>query len=293
MEKLNNCPVCGKSDFRTYLTVPDFFLSKEEFTIVMCKDCEFKFVNPRPENAVLGKYYESEEYISHSNTNKGFVNSVYQKIRKHTHKKKFNLVTSCSKGKGILDIGCASGELLSLFKMNGWETIGIEPNENARSFAINNYGLSVFEESAISGFENEKFDAITMWHVLEHVSDLNGRITEIKRILKKDGVFIVAVPNCDSYDADYYKEFWAAYDVPRHLYHFTPKTIETLMSKFNFKIENILPMKFDSYYVSLLSEKYKKGKTNYFSAFVNGLKSNMKAGKNRYSSQIYILKQNN
>jgi 2-polyprenyl-3-methyl-5-hydroxy-6-metoxy-1,4-benzoquinol methylase len=293
MEKLNNCPVCGKSDFRTYLTVPDFFLSKEEFTIVMCKDCEFKFVNPRPENADLGKFYESEEYISHSNTNKGLVNSVYQKIRKHTHKKKFNLVTSCSKGKSILDIGCASGELLSLFKMNGWETTGIEPNENARSFAINNYGLNVFEESAISGFENEKFDAITMWHVLEHVSDLNGRITEIKRILKKDGVFIVAVPNCDSYDADYYKEFWAAYDVPRHLYHFTPKTIETLMSKFNFKIENILPMKFDSYYVSLLSEKYKKGKTNYFSAFVNGLKSNMKAGKNRYSSQIYILKQNN
>jgi 2-polyprenyl-3-methyl-5-hydroxy-6-metoxy-1,4-benzoquinol methylase len=293
MEKLNNCPVCGKSDFRTYLTVPDFFLSKEEFTIVMCKDCEFKFVNPRPKYENLGKYYESEEYISHSNTSIGLVNSVYQKIRKHTHKKKFNLVTNCANGKTILDIGCASGELLYLFKNNGWKTSGIEPNENARSFAINNYGLNIFDESAISGFENEKFDAITMWHVLEHVSDLNGRISEIKRILKKNGVFIVAVPNCDSYDANYYKEFWAAYDVPRHLYHFTPKTIESLMSKFNFKIEKILPMKFDSYYVSLLSEKYKKGKTNYFSAFKNGLKSNMKADKNKYSSQIYILIQKN
>ena len=291
MEKLNNCPVCGKGEFDTFLKLPDFFLSKEKFTIVICKDCEFKFVNPRPKNESLGKYYESEEYISHSNTNKGLVNSVYQKIRKYTHKKKFNLVTSCSKEKSILDIGCASGELLSLFKNNNWETTGIEPNENARNFAIKNYGLNVLEEAALLKFEDEKFNAITMWHVLEHVSDLNGRISEIKRILKKDGVFIVAVPNCDSYDADYYKEFWAAYDVPRHLYHFTPKTIETLMSKFNFKIEKILPMKFDSYYVSLLSEKYKKGKTNYFSAFKNGLKSNMKAGKNKYSSQIYILTQ--
>ncbi|NTW33394.1 MAG: class I SAM-dependent methyltransferase [Bacteroidetes bacterium] len=293
MEKLKKCPICNNEQFSDYLKCYDYFLTQEEFNIVTCNNCRFTFVNPRPEADNLSKYYNSTEYVSHSATkNKGLFNYVYRKIRNYTHKKKVNLVSYYSKGKSILDIGCASGEFLNLFKLKGWKTKGIEPNSNARNFAKKEYNLDVIDENDINDVSNESIDVITMWHVLEHVSDLNQRMLDLKRILKKDGYLIIAVPNCTSYDAEYYRNFWAAYDVPRHLYHFTPETMQTLVEKYKFSIVNKLPMKFDSYYVSMLSEKYKSGKLNILKAIYIGLKSNLKAHKslNNYSSLIYVIK---
>jgi 2-polyprenyl-3-methyl-5-hydroxy-6-metoxy-1,4-benzoquinol methylase len=292
MESIKQCLICGSSEFENFLECTDYFLSKENFTIVKCLECGFLFINPRPFPEELSRYYDSPDYISHSGTNKGFVNFIYKKIRSYTHSKKVKLVTKLANGKSILDVGCGSGELLHLFKMNKWETIGIEPNQSAREFAKSTYNINILDENELSSIPSHSKDTITLWHVLEHVSGLNERMLELKRILKKDGKLLIAVPNRISFDAIYYGKYWAAYDVPRHLYHFSPDTIKKLLKKHEFSVETILPMKFDSYYVSMLSEKYKTGKNNFFKALYIGWKSNYRARKDgiSYSSQIYVIK---
>jgi 2-polyprenyl-3-methyl-5-hydroxy-6-metoxy-1,4-benzoquinol methylase len=326
MEVISKCPVCSSERFSEFLICKDYSVSGKNFPISQCQDCGFKFTNPRPAAEEIGAYYESEDYISHSNTSKGFINQLYQLARKYTIYQKVNLVKReilrLKKGVGlpvldaiktnaspsaeasvnnltydnskikILDIGCGTGEFLKSCKETGFDSIGVEPSQKARSFAIQTYNLKVKEEKEISSLEKESFDAITMWHVLEHVPNLNERINQVFSLLKKDGVFIVAVPNLESKDAKEYGKYWAAYDVPRHLYHFSFSTIEKLMDKHNFVLYKTLPMFLDSFYVSLLSEKYKTGSVNYVSAFFNGTMSNLAAlmGNRGYSSQIYLLK---
>jgi SAM-dependent methyltransferase len=292
MEEIMKCEICGGNDFVEFLQCTDYFLTQEKFSLKKCNNCGLVFVNPRPEVNKLGKYYDSPDYISHSGSDKGIVNKVYKKIRQLTHKRKYKLVNSFSTEKSILDIGSGSGELLSLFKRNNWKSTGVEPNAEARKFSRNKYGIDVLDEKDLEKIEDHSFGAISMWHVLEHVPDLNMRMKELKRILMEDGFLFIAVPHLDSFDAEYYKEFWAAFDVPRHLYHFTPITIEKLLQKYDFEIVKKLPMKFDSYYVSMLSEKYKNGEQKLFSGFWRGYISNKKAGKRHYSysSQIYVIK---
>jgi 2-polyprenyl-3-methyl-5-hydroxy-6-metoxy-1,4-benzoquinol methylase len=292
MHKLSNCPVCNSVQFSPFLECKDNTVSRETFQIVACNSCGFKFTNPRPEIEDLGKYYKSEDYVSHSNTNKGFINSTYQSVRKYTLLKKLQLISKYYKTGKILDIGCGTGEFLNTCKNAKWQTMGIEPDDDAREMAIKNYGLDVRKESELSTLENESFDIISMWHVLEHVPNLNERVEELKRLIKPRGIIIIAVPNCNSLDAKIYKENWAACDVPRHLYHFTPKDIETLFRNHGLKMFRILPMIFDSFYVSMLSEKIRTGKTNIIRAMWNGLRSNasaLKTGKT-YSSQIYLIR---
>lgn len=292
MTELTICEICGGKVFSEYLECTDHFLTGEKFKLVKCNSCGFVFVNPRPEKEKLQLYYDSPDYVSHSGTEKGLVNKIYKVIRNHTHKRKFNLVKKYSSAPKILDIGCGSGELLNLFRRNSWETLGVEPNENARKFALQAYGLNIIDENEIEKIPDHSFPAIMLWHVLEHVPELNKRMAELHRILQKDGVLFIAVPHCSSYDAEYYKQYWAAYDVPRHLWHFTAETIELLCRKNKFSIEKILPMKFDSYYVSMLSEKYKTGKQKLFKGFKTGYRSNRNARMNKYaySSQIYVIR---
>jgi len=291
MELLKNCPVCGSSSFDPFISGNDYFLTGESFNIVKCNQCGFRFTNPRPKAEDLGKYYESKEYISHSDSRKGLFASVYQLVRKYTLKRKLALISKFQRSGEILDIGCATGQFLNYMASHGWKTTGIEPDEKTRERAISEYGLNVFPEAKLNNFNSSSFDVITMWHVLEHVSDLHGRMEQLKRLLKPSGILIVAVPNCDSYDAKKYNKFWAGFDLPRHLYHFTKDDIKMLFAKYGFAIVNILPLRFDAYYVSLLSEKYKNGKMRWLPAFWNGFWSNVKSGnKNGYSSHIYILK---
>lgn len=291
MEEIIKCEICEGKEFTDFIYCTDYFLTKEKFILKKCKKCELVFVNPRPEIQNLKNYYDSPDYISHTGSEKGIVNKIYKRIRHITHNKKYKLVNSFSTEKSLLDIGSGSGELLSLFKKNNWKTLGVEPNTDARKFSINKYGIEVIDENDIEKIKDHSFGAITLWHVLEHVPDLNKRIKELKRILSPKGFLFIAVPHHDSYDAEYYKEFWAAYDVPRHLYYFTPITLEKLLKKHGFNIIKMLPMKFDSYYVSLLSEKYKNGKQKLLKGFWRGYISNKKAGKNKYSysSQIYVI----
>lgn len=287
MNNLTHCPICGGVEFKPFLKGIDYTVSKEEFNIQCCTACNFHFTNPIPEATIIGDYYKSEDYISHSSTSKGVVNKLYQFVRRITLKQKVQLVSEISNGRDVLDIGAGTGHFLNACKKGGWNTIGLEPDVDARNFAKQNFGLELLPADQLHGLENGTKDVITMWHVLEHVYDLKKDVQKIVNLLKDDGKLVIAVPNKNSYDAKVYGEFWAAYDLPIHLYHFTPKDIENLFSQFDMELKRILPMKFDAFYISMLSEKYRGG--NLLNAFWNGLSSNWKAKKGTYSSQIYIL----
>jgi len=284
----DKCPICSTEQLEVFLTAVDYTVSHETFTIVKCVGCGFHFTNPVPSKDVIGKYYKSESYVSHSSSSKGIINKIYLQVRKYTLKKKLKLIQKEAKGKALLDVGAGTGHFLNVCQLNGFESLGLEPDDDARIFAKSNFSLELIPSQELHNLPDKSRDVITMWHVLEHVYDLRNDLAKITSVLKDDGVLIVAVPNMNSYVAKHYKEFWAAYDLPIHLYHFTPNDIKNLFEQYNFRIDKILPMKFDSFYVSMLSEKNKDG--NLFKAFLVGLKSNWQAKTNSYSSQIYILR---
>ncbi len=277
------------SNKKHFLTVKDYSVSKETFDLYQDDALDMLITFPQPSLANLGKYYESEDYISHTDNKRSLFEKLYHFIKSIALKNKLNLINSFQPNKGkILDIGAGTGEFLLVAKNDGWQTIGIEPSERAKSIALNK-GVSIVELT--TELEDQYFDVISMWHVLEHVPDLNKQIKELKRLLKPTGTLIIAVPNFKSFDAKHYGKFWAAYDVPIHFWHFSKTAIKLLFEKEQMKLEKVLPMKFDSFYVSLLSEKYKSGKMNFVKAFFIGLTSNLLAKKNlEYSSHIYILK---
>lgn len=295
MEQINECPVCGSISFSHFKNVTDHFLSKEQFQIVQCADCSFLFTNPRPGRENISRYYQSDEYLSHSKKSKGLIGFIYDTVRNISLKKKFRLISQYKSGKKLLDIGSGTGEFLNYMKKKGWDATGIEPAEQPRKFAAANYKIEIYNEDVIDSLPEKSFDLITMWHVLEHVPDVNLRISQVKKILAKDGLLLIALPNHLSWDAEHYGESWAAWDVPRHFYHFNEHTFSLLASKHNLEIISIQPMKFDAYYISLLSEKYKSKRTCLSAAFLNGLRSNVSAKRNanNYSSIIFLLKPRN
>lgn len=277
------------SNKKHFLTVKDYSVSKETFDLYLDETLDMLMTHPQPSLENLGKYYESEDYISHTDNKRSLFEKLYHFIKNIALRNKLNLINSLQTNKGsILDIGAGTGDFLSVAKNDGWQTIGVEPSEKAKTIALKK-GILFVEQT--SDLENHSFDVISMWHVLEHVPDLDQQIKELKRLLKPTGTLIIAVPNYKSFDAKHYGKFWAAYDVPIHFWHFSKTAIKLLFEKQSMQLEKTLPMKFDSFYVSLLSEKYKSGKMNFVKAFFIGFQSNWKAKQNlEYSSHIYILK---
>ncbi len=292
MRQLSFCPLCEDEKLKREHDCIDFSTSKESFSIVSCETCGFLLTNPVPKKNEINKYYLSENYISHSNSNKGLFNFLYQTIRKYTTYKKTKIINKLVKKGSVLDIGCGTGEFLNSCRKFGYKITGIEPSSTAREKALKNHKINISNKTNLSQFKKGEFDCITMWHSLEHVYELQNTLKEIQRILSDDGILIIAVPNHKSWDASYYKEFWAAWDVPIHLWHFSKKTIMNLLNNYGFKLANSRPMLFDSYYVSILSEEYKNGKKNFLKGFLIGTISNIAgATTNRgYSSEIYIFK---
>jgi len=290
-ERLKDCPICLHNDFTNFIICKDHLVTEESFAIVQCNNCGLKFTNPRPTLENIAKYYDSEEYDSHKKKSSGLVDIVYNVARSYSLKKKIALINSLQPEKGkILDIGCGTGHFLGYCENNDWETVGVEFNDKAKSIASELINGTIY--SCLDEIESKKeFQVITLWHVLEHLHDLHGTLKKIRKLLMKNGSLIIAVPNSDSWDCNYYKSIWAGYDVPRHLYHFNKLTINILAKEYKYKVQHIVPMKLDAFYVSLLSEKYAHGKNRFFKAFNSGLKSNRWAKKNQdnYSSLIYIL----
>lgn len=289
-EKINTCPVCMLDDLHPYSTVLDHFGNKESFSLNICSQCETLITTPRPQENEIIKYYKSSSYTSHGHS-KGYVfDLAYKTIQNINFKRKHAILEKYTLKKRHLDYGCGTGAFLKHLHRKDWKVTGIEPDKEARAIAQqDNTGIEV-HDSLLQLKDNQTYTSISLFHVLEHVHQLRQTLAKLISVLDKNGILIIALPNYKSNDSQHYKEDWAGLDVPRHLYHFSQKSVHQLAKSFGLNIVATHPMKFDSYYVSLLSEEYQNGSKNYLSAFINGYKSNNAAHKtNEYSSLIYIL----
>lgn len=277
-----------KNQKTVYISTKDFLVSGESFQLIYDQKFDLLITTPQPDLKELPNYYKSEEYISHTDSEKGMLSFLYQKVKQRALKKKVALITKSNNGIGsVLDIGAGTGEFLKVASEYGWKVQGAEPNEKAR-FISKEKGIDLIED--FTDFSSRQFDVVTLWHVLEHMPNLEKTISQIETLVKPGGTLLIAVPNYKSFDARYYNKYWAAYDVPRHLWHFSRSSMQNLFCK-EFELKEIKPMIFDSFYVSLLSEKYKTGNTFSIKAFFIGLWSNMKAWQSKeYSSHIYCFK---
>lgn len=287
---LINCPICGSEKHKLSISVKDFTVSKEIFNIVECGGCGLLFTNPRPGINDIGDYYKSASYISHTNQQTGVFGRLYQFLRNRAIDRKLSWIEKHSSGNEILDYGCGTGEFLSFCSKQGWNTIGVEIADEPRKNAISRYGLNVISPLLIDSIALNKFDVVTMWHVLEHVDNLLDTVRTIVAKIKPGGLLVLALPNPESWDAKHYKEFWAAWDVPIHYYHFKKEDILRLADMAGLSLVETKNMPFDSYYISLLSEEYKTGNKKWLEAVKIGFLSNLKAGPNNASSLTYILR---
>ncbi len=288
-----HCPACGSADIHLQLSAKDHTVSQETFAIWHCTHCTLRFTQDIPAQKAIGPYYKAESYISHSDTQQGLVNKLYHFVRKQTLAGKRKLViqqTGLLKGT-ILDVGCGTGAFLNHMKLAGWGITGLEPDETARQKAVELYNLQPGNAEALFQQKAGSFNAITLWHVLEHVHELQEYLRQLHEILAPGGLLFIAVPNYTSKDAAQYGDSWAAWDVPRHLYHFSPPAMQQLLEKHGFVLKKMKPMWFDSFYVSMLSEQYRFGKGNIIRAFFRGLQSNLAAMRDagKCSSIIYII----
>ncbi len=290
---LSLCPCCGSAAVFPALSAKDYTVSNEVFEIWHCDDCTNRFTQSVPDAGGIGVYYQSAAYVSHSDTQKGFINRLYHIVRKHTLSSKRKLLQKVTQKKtgSLLDVGAGTGAFVHTLQQAGWQITGLEPDDTARTNAAHKYGIQLLSPSLLNSLEASQFDAITLWHVLEHVHELHHYLERFHQLLKPGGRLIIAVPNYTSYDATHYKNCWAAYDVPRHLYHFSPKGMKILANSKGFTQESIHPMWYDSFYVSMLSEQYRNGSANLFGALWTGIVSNLKAAinKRKGSSVIYIF----
>jgi len=286
-EAVVNCPICHHTEFIPWLTTQDHFLSHEVFHLVACANCQFVITSPRPSESTIGKYYQSEDYISHSDSTKTIQDKIYQLARNYAIRKKIKLIESYHQSGSILDIGCGTGELLQRMDSRKWTRVGIEPSDQAR-------GKIAAEITVYPSLQNlaQKFEVISLWHVLEHLHNLEATLKFIEQHLANPGTLFIAVPNRESTDAQHYGTHWAAYDTPRHLWHFSKDNMKALLRNFGFEILAIRPMPLDAFYVSLLSEKYAHPESNFATraakALYRGIASNLQAGKDNYSSLLYI-----
>jgi ubiquinone/menaquinone biosynthesis C-methylase UbiE len=277
---------------QNHIEVKDHAVSGEDFVLVFDSNYRLYKTTPQPDTLKLPEYYKSDDYISHTDYKRNLKEKLYHTVKQFALKKKLKLINNFqTEAKNLLDFGCGTGDFLKVCQKNGWEVTGIEPNQNARDIASQKLNHKVFDVAQLSQFENNSFDVITLWHVLEHLPNYKEDLETLKNLLKPEGVLVAAVPNFESFDANYYQSFWAAWDVPRHLWHFSQYSISKLMEDLYMEVDKIKPMYFDAFYVSLLSEYYKTGRHNYIKSFFTGLRSNLSALKTGdYSSLIYVVK---
>jgi len=286
--KLTHCPVCNSDHINQILTAKDHLVSNEEFNIYQCDNCGLRFTNPRPDDNKLESYYNSEDYISHADEGNTLVNKLYKIARTFTLRSKRKLISKHSQQKTLLDVGCGTAHFLTYCQQDNWQIEGVEPNSLARKQAEENTGITIHQK--LEKLEGQKFSVITLWHVLEHLPNLHQTIDQLSDLMSIDSALIIAVPNYEAYEESIFKENWAAYDVPRHLYHFNQESIQLLMQKHGLEIVQTKPMWLDSFYISLLSNKQKYNHNKYIKSFITGLLSDIYALKTKnYSSLIYRI----
>lgn len=288
------CPVCHAETIQPVMECRDHSITKEDFTIWQCTRCTARFTRPIPQQQDVARYYEAAHYISHSDTSEGIIAKLYKLVREITLSEKRRVVQRISDlaAGTLLDIGSGTGAFAAEMAASGWKVTGLEPDAGARAKANELYNLSLKPAEALYQLPDAAFDVITLWHVLEHVYDLDGYFANMQRVLKPGGAIFIGVPNYTSPDAQHYGTYWAAYDVPRHLYHFSPHSMAMLANRHAFSLVSRRAMWFDAYYIALLSEQYKHGKQRFLSAIWVGLRCTLATLFNRTkaSSIMYVLK---
>ena len=289
----NQCPWCGSDKAQINLWLKDEFLTKEDFHICECLNCGLLYTMPRPDEEKIGNYYKSEEYYSHQENKKGFIPKIYESVKKTNLKHKYKIATEGLKVGKLLDIGCGVGDFLHTVETHGWECIGVEPSEEAKEIARQRTKAQIIKSKELENIPEQTFDIITMWHVLEHVDNLKWQVEQLQRLIKPTGRIVIALPNYKSYDGQYYKEKWAAYDVPRHLNHFNRNTIAKIFKTKGLSLTKTDKLKWDAYYISYMSEQYKLHQLPLFRGAYRGWLSNMKARRSgEWSSLVYIFEKN-
>lgn len=299
----NSCPLCGSTHLVSEKLYIDRYVSGEKFTLVRCTRCDFLFTQNFPDQSIIGNYYESKDYISHSDTHKGVVNSLYHQVRKWMINRKFNILRTALKNNNLeilsprlLDVGTGTGYFSYSMQKRGWNVTATEANESARKFALNKFNFKISSIDILDDFKPKSFEVITLWHVLEHIQDLHQSIDRFNELLVDNGLLVLALPNHSSNDAKHYNDEWAAYDAPRHLWHFVPETLQMLANQHGFEVVKKYAMPFDAYYVSMLTEKELHHRMPFLRGIFNGLVSHINylfSGVNSSSSIIYILTKKN
>ena len=286
----NKCPWCESEKAQINLWLKDEFLTKEDFHICECLNCGLLYTMPRPDKEKIGAYYKSEAYYSHQENKKGFIPKVYERVKSINLKHKYRLATNGMQPGKLLDIGCGVGDFLHTAEMHGWECIGVEPSEDAKAIAQKRMKGMIITSEELESFPDGAFDVITMWHVLEHVDDLKWQVAQLQRLVKPSGRVVIAVPNYKSYDGQYYKEHWAAYDVPRHLNHFNRITLSKIFKTSGLELVKMDKLKWDAYYISYLSEQYRHHSLPLVRGLYRGFISNCKARRSgEWSSLVYVF----
>lgn len=286
----NKCPWCGSEKAQISLWLRDEFLTKEDFHICECLNCGLLYTMPRPDKDKIGDYYKSEEYYSHQENKKGFIPKVYERVKKTNLKHKYQLASKGINVGTLLDIGCGVGDFLHTAETHGWDCIGVEPSEDAKAIAQKRMKGKIISSEELETLSDGSFDLITMWHVLEHVDDLKWQIAQLQRLVKSSGRVVIALPNYKSYDGQYYKELWAAYDVPRHLNHFNRNTLTKIFKTSGLELIKMDKLKWDAYYISYLSEQYKHHSLPLVRGVFRGWISNSKARRSgEWSSLVYVF----
>ncbi len=286
----NKCPWCESEKAQINLWLKDEFLTKEDFHICECLNCGLLYTMPRPDKEKIGAYYKSEAYYSHQENKKGFIPKVYERVKSINLKHKYRLATSGMQPGKLLDIGCGVGDFLHTAETHGWECIGVEPSEDAKAIAQKRMKGMIITSEELESFSDGAFDVITMWHVLEHVDDLKWQVAQLQRLVKPSGRVVIAVPNYKSYDGQYYKEHWAAYDVPRHLNHFNRITLSKIFKTSGLELVKMDKLKWDAYYISYLSEQYRHHSLPLVRGLYRGFISNCTARRSgEWSSLVYVF----
>ncbi len=290
---MNACLVCKNTTFDTLVESKDYCVSNEDFNVAKCTKCGFAFTVNAPDASHIGKYYEHADYVSHTDTKEGLFFNIYHKVRAFMLGQKMSYIDKHVSLNKMLDIGAGTGYFVNHVQTHGVEVTGFEPDADARKQAKQNFAIELKASLEEILENNEEFDAISMWHVLEHVHELEKYFGHFQKLLKTRGVLAIAVPNYTSYDGQFYKKFWAAYDLPKHLWHFSPRSIKELAEANNFEHIKSYAMPFDPFYIALLSEGHKQsGFLGKLRAACVGLVSFLKGLMNseKASSVVYIFK---
>lgn len=263
--------------------ITDYFLSKEKFFVQKTSTPGVLETSPKPKS--IKKYYASSKYLSH-NKEKTLFAWVYFFFKKISIASKVRTIKSFKKNFiSLLDYGAGDGFFVHSLRQKKIDAVGYDP-----FFKYNEKGMyndpNFFKKNNLN-----KFDIITMWHSLEHTQSYSQALENAKSMLSDKGVLIVACPNYKSFDSEYYKRYWAGYDVPRHLWHFSPKGMRVVFSSLGFELLKTKGMFWDPFYVSMVSEKYKSSKLWFIKGFFVGLASCLASIFNKNpSSVVYVAK---